>query len=469
VAPVSGAGEPSRNELVDWARTLHAPNGTGSQETSQSVETGAEASARTELTQVVGGLLGQRWQKYARDTLLAHGVELMNSGSVADRLGLQRDLRTLLETVRTNLETSAEHAWDLCFQAGTEAGYSLLFWNDGQTGERSRNPPPLVLTGMQYAQEVVQRILRSGVSGAEGQREYLTSIAKLKTKHANQSVYYLVHSYLFGNNGYWRVASILARRTQLLLDRSPNSSGASAARDTNVLRREAAYLRAVALRRAARGLPDIVLAKTLLSVAADAAKYPGSGVALESACTFRFEAEGISCDVTAHHFRVLLNATVDFNVNDLPTAEANAIALLEKLKDESKLDEISVKIAIETQTMINIVLIQILRTMEFHLANPNASPADLWNMLTRGVLVLQEFEEALERYTYEISARSFFMRVIHLFLKIASAKTREQARDDLQILNDALSVENLSRTRVFFYDTQRYGCLRSIVQKLLII
>ena len=309
-----------RTELIEWL-DVFLSNITDNEEVSSSallafLERPPE-KRRDEVAQVLrrdpvaGGNFAERWKRFCRPITLDHARSASEdqSAPVEEYLSILSDWvegtageshRELREAGRSFRRTARQfqeilddldalvtervlETWRDCFAAATSTGFSLLHFGAGG-GPPARSPLPITFEGFQAGSDFFSRMLRGGYG-----EQYREMIEVLRKNDDTGYVFYLAFGALFGAQGKWRVALILADRALAVVDKE-----SSRRRPQKITGREAHYLRAAALRLTARNRDDFNEAERALRRARAALEQSPAKARDHPPPDLRFDAERVA-------------------------------------------------------------------------------------------------------------------------------------------------------------------------------
>ena len=232
--------------------------------------------------------------------------------------------------------------WRGCFAAATSTGFSLLHFGAGD-GPPARSPLPITFGTFPAASDFFSKMLRGG----HGER-YREMIEALWIDDDTDYVFYLAFGALFGAQGKWRVALILADRALAVVERE--SFGP---RPEKISGREAYYLRAAARRLTARVRDDFDEAKDALQDARAALARNRVAAPDYRITGLRFDAEQVAIDLGRYLFDLFSGSrTAQSPSPELPGALRDRIPKLLKRLDQ-ELDDGNVRERVHRALLIN--------------------------------------------------------------------------------------------------------------------
>lgn len=178
----------------------------------------------------------KRWATYTSHLVLAHESEvpaeeppLGTKHKLDDREKLTVAIRRQLDRLSKELDKRLKETWQACFVAATEAGFGLLL--SQQAALPPQNVPALSFDSLEKAQQFVETIKGSRITGNAGATVYDEAIADLREEDPSEYTFYLAHALLFATDQRWRVAAILSERAWRVAQDCPHEhiSGREAA------------------------------------------------------------------------------------------------------------------------------------------------------------------------------------------------------------------------------------------------
>lgn len=295
------------------------------------------------------------WANYTNSIMLAHGrmpsdeyETTTNDNEAAKKLW--SDITNSLMAIETQLDERVLETWDAFFESAAATGY--VFLRQGkQKNERSyaRRGPLLVFDRFSQTNAFSQKIQTS--YNPKHLDEFYQDLVKLKFGSDGDTSGYtfsLAFGMLFGAEGAWSAAAILAQRALHIAERQEGDT---------ITGREAAYLLAVSRRHAASNVADLEEVSKLLDraeecLAKDIVNYPPLCVG-----NSRFQAERIALALTYHLFHRFQNELLPDYVISLDQIR---MAALEALSDLGKERDATVRNNIERHLITNLLMAALL-------------------------------------------------------------------------------------------------------------
>lgn len=273
------------------------------------------------------------WGKYTRNLAINR---FPDTRRLEVRAGEER---SLLERYKTLVQTDAlskaihqhiRETWASCFSLVAINSTRLILARSSDSPELipSRNPPLLMFERFINTCNFIMAVRdKSFISDND---KWNNAIEGIHKDDPSGYALFLALGVLFSAQGIWRVTAILANRALYI---------ATSERPSKISGREAAYLRAVALRRCSRSVEDLAPIDELLSRAerasqSDFDECPG----LRGAC--RFEAERYALYLSYHCYGIFLNQTIPSSIPNLDTIHTDIEKLLVKIECSQERKEI---------------------------------------------------------------------------------------------------------------------------------
>ena len=342
--------------------------------------------------------------------------------------------------------------WRDCFAAATSTGFSLLrFGADGEPPARSSLP--ITFAKFQAASNFFSGMLRDGSSG-----RYREMIDALHDEDDTGYLFYLAFGALFGAQGKWRVARILADRALAIVE-----TGSHEQHSGKINGREAYYLRAAAQRLTARHHDDFDKAENDLRKARDALKQSRADNLNHPITDLRFDAEQVAVDLSRLLFD-LFEEKVDERdpwLESLGRLQMNIIELLGRVDRELREENAGERV--RRALLVNYLMCVIARAMP---------PFGTFNSLEVRMSDRSIFNDLRERMTGQIGARieqSYLHRAVLLAAGAlldppeTAAAFRSRRAELLDHFQESGITENLITT----YDRRRFEFMRDFAMNFL--
>lgn len=221
----------------------------------------------------------------------------------------------LIGSLSDAIDARIRDTWEGCFGAVALGSYMLASpARDADAHTPSRNAPLLTFDRFQRTRAFVNQVLRQYRVGGLSAEQWRAGLHGLDEDDPSGYAFFVALGVLFAAEGVWKVAGILAEQALMIATRD---------KPKLVTGREAAYLRAVALRHSARSVAELKPIAALLDRAEAAHRQDLAGHPGLEAGPCRFEAERWALHLTYHLYRVLLKAPMPDHLPDpLPALAA---------------------------------------------------------------------------------------------------------------------------------------------------
>jgi hypothetical protein len=382
----------------------------------------------------------RRWSRFTRSLMLAQGV-IDDAAAVGELADLRGDLQRLLDGVDKLLRNRVRETWWQTLGVTSRAGYALIFTGDPNRLP-ARNPPILSYDSFPQAEALAHLLVLTRRWDADAYREALEILDEEDT---SSYTYFLALATLFAAEGVWTVAAGLAGEAIGI---------AEAHRPERISGREAAYVRAVALRHSARHVRELTAAgreldDALRCLQTDREKrghwYDAGEV--------RFHAERLALYLTYHLFDRFLDQPPPrgADVPDLTRLQEQFADLLARV-DESQARPL-IKEVTKRAVLINLIQTALLR---WDKEGASAQRPELRSELEILESSIKGKEESI-RVTFRAQA---ILSVARWWLEEDKARKREMRRAVERLLTDSAIREHA----VLPYDQIRYRWLRDLVK-----
>jgi hypothetical protein len=365
---------------------------------------------------------------------------------------LQHDVQAVLDRVEDELQARIRQTWDAYFEVATDLGYGLLFQQAIQRRIRARNPPVLSYDSFEKAGAFLKRMLSSRQRG-EWDKSYRSDLDALRQEDPSRYTYFLAFAVLFAAEGVWRIAALLAEKAMDLADGGPYE---------RISGREAAYMRAVAMRHCARRVSDLDQVFPMLEDAARRLEQDRSSRPDLRAGEIRFAAERPALWLSYHLFGLFAGADLPEWLPSLPQVQVNLESVLRDLDADIQQANGAEKEArllwidrnVERNLLINLFMVALLRH---------------WKQ--GEVLDRDGYREPFERLRANMEAnddlaieRSFLVSAVYTaaaWWMSDSAKERRALRKEMETL---LTDQAINESSVLPYEERRFRFLRDLVR-----
>lgn len=472
------ATQSAETEFLEWLDTFLGHLDPGIEKYPDRLEELIEKQD-SELTERVSPLLqthpriveefNERWASYTRHLVLAHETEvpakeppLGTKHKLDDRGELAVAIRSQLDRLSNELDKRLQETWQACFVAATEAGFGLLFYQ--QAPLPPQNVPALSFDSLEKAQQFVEAIKGSRISGNEGAPAHDKGIGGLREEDPSEYTFYLAHALLFATDGRWRVAAILSERAMRVAQESPHE---------HISGREAAYLQAVAIRHSAGNVHDLGRAGPLLDKAKECLEQERRTRPLLKAGESRFQSERLALFITYHLFRLFLKRGIP---DDVPKLSEVQTAIEKQIGEvETQLNTLGVRLAAQAES----AEIRVLRRERWIARNvyrqlfTNVFMAVLsrWGKENENVDPTA-YRAWFDRYSVFANRAeqpkiesSFLAEAVYLAAGWWTESDNHRKKRWGRRLRDHLNEDDIGSNTVFPYDLQRFYFLRELASR----
>lgn len=384
------------------------------------------------------------WEQY-RDALTRHGIEI---GAGHDEI---YSLEATIEGLEHMIDARINETWRKCFNTSTRIGFDLLHFGD--ESHRSRYAPPITFPGY----PVVSQFFSEKLRGAADVDRTLVGEA---LDDVPEYVFYLVFGGLFGAEGRWPLARVLADRAIAAI---PLPEEQSEAPGEKISGREAHYLRAIAGRLTARSMAAIDDAENSLADAYAAPASDHRDNPEHTVTTLRFDAETIA-------FRVSRSLFLRFRTDDDNWAQPlvdwreDITFRLERVDAELKDATLRERVRIALQT--NYLLCLILTSPE----RPAPAPPPDPDHVSRDRGVLQQLRNGIANTETLGSGATYLVDSVRLAATavLDPPSTRRSRRVLGNQIDRNFSESTIEQNRITVYDRERFEFLRDFARAHLI-
>ena len=341
--------------------------------------------------------------------------------------------------------------WRDCFAAATSTGFSLVrFGAEGEMPPRSA--VPIVFAKFKKASKFFSAML-----GERRERDYRKMIRALEREDKTGYLFYLAFGALFGAQGKWRVAKILADRAletvgeRTAADRPPPITG-----------REAYYLRSMARRLTAHSMHDLDDAEIDLNRARAALQNCREEDSDHPITEVRFEAEQVALELSRYLFEEFVGEATD------QVAEPGVLAGLQHRiqvllgRVESELEGRH-RERVRTALFVNSLMCLLL---EMNTVSDTSSHLPGRDACRR---VYEDLRRRMMRHGTARIEHSYLHRAVFLAARelFEPPETRAERRRRRSELADCFSTEAIETHLVAAYDRRRFEFLRDFAMNTL--
>ncbi len=384
-----------------------------------------------------------RWSRYTSSLSLSQIGQTAGETTGDRRLDEVRGaLGEILESVERQLHERVLATWEACFEAATDAGYGLLFHQSIKRAMRPRNPPVLCYDRFGKAQAFVQNMLASR-SAKRWDASFQADLRALLDEDPSRYTYFLAYAELFAAEGSWHVAAVLAERALEIADNQ---------RLENISGREAAFMRAVALRHSARHARDLVRVGDCLDQARDRLARDREHCPELEGCEIRFAVEQHALHLTYHLFDLFLRQHPPIAVPALAEVQAGVETMIGQL-DTCPTAPFVCR-CVERRLLVNLFSIALLRWGKLN--EPLDPQGYRW--------AFDRLARNLEDTTQPGIEVSFLVQTLFLAARWWTAGDRTEKRRARRELSQLLNDEAIREYAVMPYGRQRFRFLRDLVE-----
>ncbi len=300
-----------------------------------------------------------RWGKYTENLKVSYALTCVAEDLSVGLKDLQHDVQAVMDRIEDELRARIRQTWDAYFEVVTDLGYGLLFQQAIQCGVRARNPPVLSYDTFDQAGTFLKRMLSSRAAG-KWDKSYRYDLEALRQEDPSRYTYFLAFAVLYAAEGVWHIAALLAEKAMDLAD---------AGTYERISGREAAYMRAVALRHAARRVADLDQVGPMINVATQRLERDRLGRPDIKAGEIRFAAEWPALWLTYHLFDLFAGANLPEWLPPLPQVQVELESVLRDLDAEIRQTDGEKKSGrllwiyrnVERNLLINLFMVALLR------------------------------------------------------------------------------------------------------------
>ena len=381
------------------------------------------------------------WDQY-RDALVRYGgIRVRRDDSEFHTLD------KMINSLRSMIDARVNETWRECFRVATSTGFELLHTRDGSN--RSRYAAAITFPGYPEVSAFFSAMLR-GVETIDRTR------AMEAFDDAPQYVFYLVFAGLFGAEGRWRLARVLAERALAAVPPPDKQSGEPGEKISG---REAYYLKSFAGRLTARNIDALQDAEDSLDGAYAALATEHKSRRDHPVTNLRFDAERVA-------FRVSRCLLLRFQQRDERWAQAlgdwrdDTARLLARVDAELAEQTLQdrVRVALET----NYLMCLILTSPEAPARPPSWDAGDGDDHR----LVLRQLEDHVGNTNTLGPGVPYLVRAVLLAARAAldPPDNRMDRRRLHHVIDKHFATSEIEDNRVTVYDPERFRFLREFAE-----
>lgn len=457
------------SELVDWLDTFlaefdvrGASYRAGLDELLEMSDTELRARSAPILKTHPGILreFRDRWKRYTDTVKVSLGLAGLRDDPSAKSSGIESDLKAVVGRIEVQLHARVRETWDACFEVATNLGYGFLFQQAIKRGGRARNPPALSYQTFEKADTFLKRMLASRDDG-KWDKNYQSDLDALRADDPTRYTYFLAFAVLFSAEGVWRIAALLAEKAMEVADEVKHD---------RISGREAAYMRAVALRHCARCVADLEPVLPMLEEAEKRSKRDIEGRPDLQAGQIRFAAERPALWLTYHLFGRFCDSKLPESLPSLPQVHTELESVLNALDDFVVLagkyhEEENVENDNKSKRMLWIA-----RNVERNLLTNIFTIALLRCGMPGESLDRESFRGLFKRFRANMEAiddqaiyQSFLVSSVYNAAAWWMADDAKEKRDCRKTIEQILTDPAIKENSVLPYEEQRFRFLRDLV------
>lgn len=423
-----------------------------------------------ENPQIVSDFLS-KWDGYIRYTIPQRLNVLQHTKTMTNIVNELQHISTIINHIETLLIEKSKKAWDDCFVAITRAGADILFFQSPGGSKRPRNPPALYFDKFPKAMDFMKTILTQPATSKINSDDYNKKLKEMKDEDDGFGyIYYLTYAFFFAAAGRWLVTEILADRALRIVEAGVSSG--SLTHSDNISGREAAFLKAVAVRHSARSFNDLDSAKQMLLKARNFYEKEQSSKSPEAdkvGCPIRFDTEENSRKLCCALFKIFGSNNKDSSDNE----DNNPCSLADIQKKSSELlDHLLMNHPHNTDNMkcpwVFVIVERKLFTNLYMAALLRAFPAgDVLSTNDDKNKIREEVHNYYKLFSDNVNSQQAPM--IDVSFRVQSVYNVATwwirgTRDARDMAVQKLADQDIEAALVMPYDRDRYRHLRNIVQ-----
>ena len=364
-----------------------------------------------------------------------------------------REFERILDELEEAVAERVMETWQDCFAAATSTGFSLLRFGPGPKSP-ARSPLPITFATLQAASDFFSKMLHGGTG--EGYREMINTVW---SEDDSGYLFYLAFGALFGAQGKWRIASILADRALGVVA----ELGLNRQAPGKVNGREAYYLRAAARRLTARAPDDLKEAQSDLQQARDALERSRADNPEYPITPLRFDAEQTALDLSRHLFNLFSESASERepSLEPLELLQMNIRELLERIDQE--LPEPRMQERVRRALLVNYLMCLFLRA--------RSPPGTLHAVEIRehDRPVFDELSRRMEGGEGMAIEQSYLHRAVLLTARalLDPPETTKDLRKLRSELREYFEDSAISANLVTTYDRRRFEFMRDLARRTL--
>ena len=356
------------------------------------------------------------------------------------------EYKNLVARLENELDEHIRKNWEECFGAVAEGGYRLRRSRNSTVNEiPPRNIPILYFDRFSKTREFVQTVLRSYEFGGLDGEKWDQALNELEEDDNSGYTFYVALGLLFAAENVWRVAAILAQRALAIAEREkiPKISG-----------REAAFLRAVALRHSARNMAELrsvgdLLDRTEHLYEQDRREFHKEKNRDLQVGPCRFQSERLALYLTYHLYGLLLGQKIPERVPSLESIAQQIDAALMEI--DLNFEPREVPAYVQRNLAVNAMMTAIMRA-RFTSQTPDLKDIRrYWQILKDNV-----------RRGEDEFPPSYYVRAILLVGNCLFAEGRDKKNAAAEA-SKHLAEDIATKKSIMTYDRKRFELLRDVV------
>ncbi len=391
--------------------------------------------------------LTQAWSSYTRNLVLdRQQSSIAIQLTTARERGVVEEYVKVIEQLKEAIDTRIRETWEDCFSVAAEGGYSLLSARLNRASSTddipSRTPPMLVFDRLSATSNFIEQVLRGFKAGGLTAAQWDEALRQLNKEDSSGYAFFLGLGFFFAADNRWRVSAILASRALAIAERD---------KPERVSGREAAFLRAVALRHSARSVTDLSAIVKLLDQAEAAYERDRANYAPLKAAPCRFNAERLALFITYHLHRTMLKARIPDSIPSLGSIQGKLVEAIDILRTSEERE--NVVLSIERSLLTSWYMTVLLRFTDEDMPLP----------ITDCAVYLGALEDNILRIGGGL-VPSFCVETIRKIGTLLLAKDQGRKNAARKDVLEWLSQKNIDLHSVMRYDAERFWFLKKLAE-----
>ena len=401
-----------------------------------------------------------RWSSYLQNVVTLHAPDAYGEADHQLR-DLLADLGHIRDRCQSRLIAEQHQDWEAFFVAAFGAGYGLLIFRPSGGTMPPRNPPILSFDTFRNFYSLTRELLGARRDQALDRTRYAEMRQTVRNEDLSLYTYYLWYGVLFAYEQSWRVAAILAKRAIEIAEEMSRGVPRfpEGAPERRISGREAAYLRAVALRHAARKASDLIEVASLLSRAESCLKQERVLRPELKVGEIRFPSERCALNLSYHLFHRFLYHDLPDDVPNLAHLQNEIDALLGRIGNISTTPrdlprEEWINFVVQRNLLVNYFMVALLR-----FSKEGVEPK-ISTLRSRVAQLRINFERLGDELP-----RTFLVEAIFRAASWWSARPEERSMRQRE-LREHFQGTAIQDNSVLPYDRQRFQFLRDLPSRL---